>query len=63
VVRRIKTSGADSWVLSDGYYDILRTFEGVITQNAYLEDPSLSEDDHLAEQALREYDTLSEEFE
>jgi len=63
VVRRIKTSGADSWVLADGYYDILRTFEGVITQNAYLEDPSLSEDDHLAEQALREYDSLGEEFE
>lgn len=62
VCRRLKSGNADLWVLNEEYQDIMETFEGVQATDSVLEDGSISEDDMLANAALRDYEDLAAEF-
>lgn len=58
ICRRLKGGGADTWLLNEEYRKIMITFENVQTRNEVLEDGDSSEDDILADQALRDYGDL-----
>lgn len=56
ICRRIKggSGGADTWVLNHEYTEIMETFEGVHQKNEMLVNTDASEDDLLADEALRD---------
>ncbi len=59
ICRRMKGGGsADTWLLNQEYVDIMVTFEGVETKDDILVDENASEDDLLADEALRDYGDL-----
>lgn len=63
ICRRLKNSGSgDLWLLNDEYAQIMITFEHVQTVNGALTDEDASEDNRLADEALRDYGDLASEF-
>ena len=54
--------GADIWQLNQEYREVMYTFDGVEKMEGVLVDPRLMQDEMLAEEALRDFGDLSNEF-
>lgn len=62
ICRRLKGSGADNWILNSEYIAIMETFEKVQRTSGTLVDKHASEDDLLADAALRDMGDLDAQF-
>lgn len=62
ICRRLKGAGADTWLLEEEYANIMVTFENIKRKEGILVDPNATEDDLLADEALRDYGDLASEF-
>ena len=58
ICRRVAGGGADTWFLNAEYVDIMVTFENVKQKEGTLVDENMSEDDLLADAALRDVEDL-----
>lgn len=56
ICMRIGGAGANTWMLEPEYVDIMRTFEKIKAKEGTLVDENSSEDDLLADEALRDFD-------
>lgn len=62
ICRRVGGGGADTWILNEDYVKIMETFEAVKRKEGTLIDEDADPDDLLAEEALRDFDSLDIPF-